>query len=100
MSVFEKIDCNLERDLLNFLDIESILSLACISSKQKFNLANVKLYNELQKLISKKSINSENIIDYASKYGHVEVLKWFKNSNLKLEYSRRVLDRSDGSDES
>jgi hypothetical protein len=30
---------------------------------------------------------NDNIVEYASKYGHVEVLEWFKNSGYEFKYS-------------
>ena len=35
-----------------------------------------------------------NIIYYASKFGHVQVLEWFKNSGYKFEYNNITMNKA------
>jgi hypothetical protein len=66
-----------------------------ISDKNEINVENYEIqrFDILHKtdlnifvIQNNKVLNKNNIINYASRSGHVQVLEWFKNSGYKFKY--------------
>ena len=80
--------------LLNFLDIRSILRLSIISKETNKLLLSQPFIKDIHKIVQIENIkNFDNeIVDLASKNGHIAVLEWFKNSEYEFKYTDDAID--------
>ena len=92
MSIIDHSDLDIY--LLNFLDIESILTLSLVSKTEHNLLTSNKFFIDLFHIVKKETLTEflKNPIDLVCKYGSTIVLEWFKNSNYEFKSDEKAID--------
>ena len=84
---------NTDDYLIKFLDIDSIINYSLLSKDTNKLINSYSIYKLLilyKKQSKEKDYNE--LINWAAKNGHVNVLEWFKNSGLEFKYTDNAID--------
>ena len=73
--------------LLYFLKIKTIFVLSTITKDENELISKQDFFREMQILRKGNIVNKFNIIDIASQYGYISILKWMDKSVCKFKYS-------------
>src|SRR5437660_842245 len=80
-----------ENYLIEFLDVCSIFNYAKVSTMHYHFIKKNILYQQLIRY-KKRYKNYDNLIDWTSQNGYLNILNWFKNSGLEFEYTNNAID--------
>src|SRR5437016_6014349 len=80
-----------ENYLVLFFDVGSVFNYALLSTGHYCLVKIHPLYQQLL-LYKRTYTNYNNLVDWASEYGQLIILDWYKNSGLKFNYGRLPID--------
>ena len=97
--LFHNYGCNLriveipENENFKMVKISDNFKANMIIFKEKYDLKNLKIVN-VEKLLNIDKNLLELCILIASKYGIVEILEWFKNSDYEFKYTENAINKA------